>query len=87
MRRTSAVSAPRTLASASGCGTPATSCTGCRLTAARPTWRSARVLGAGAEREIYLTWPADKPLLPAAELCRGHVIETVGAGRIRPVSG
>jgi hypothetical protein len=34
-----------------------------------------------------LTWPADKPLLPAAELFRGHVIDTVSAGRIRPVGG
>ncbi len=41
----------------------------------------------GAVRDIYLTWPADKPLLPAAELFRAHVIATVSAGRIRPVSG
>lgn len=41
----------------------------------------------GAERDIYLTWPADRPLLPAAELFRRHVIDTVSAGRIRPVSG
>jgi LysR family transcriptional regulator, transcription activator of glutamate synthase operon len=45
------------------------------------------VLDDGAEREIYLTWPADKPLLPAAELFRQHVIDTVSTGRIRPVSG
>jgi LysR family transcriptional regulator, transcription activator of glutamate synthase operon len=45
------------------------------------------ILDEGAERDIYLTWPADKPLLPAAELFRRHVIDTVGAGRIRPVSG
>lgn len=45
------------------------------------------VLDDGAERDIYLTWPADKPLLPAAELFRRHVIDTVSAGRIRPVSG
>jgi DNA-binding transcriptional LysR family regulator len=45
------------------------------------------ILDAGAERDIYLTWPADKPLLPAAELFRRHVIDTVSAGRIRPVSG
>jgi LysR family transcriptional regulator, transcription activator of glutamate synthase operon len=44
------------------------------------------ILDAGAERDIYLTWPADKPLLPAAELFRKHVIETVSTGRIRPVS-
>jgi LysR family transcriptional activator of glutamate synthase operon len=41
----------------------------------------------GAERDIYLTWPADKALLPAADLFRAHVIATVSAGRIRPVSG
>ena len=40
----------------------------------------------GAERDIFLTWPADKPLLPAAELFRRHVIDTVSSGRIRPVS-
>ena len=45
------------------------------------------ILDHGAERDIYLTWPADKPLLPAAELFRQHVIDTVGTGRIRPVSG
>jgi LysR family transcriptional regulator, transcription activator of glutamate synthase operon len=45
------------------------------------------ILDKGAERDIYLTWPADKPLLPAAELFRRHVIDTVSAGRVRPVSG
>jgi DNA-binding transcriptional LysR family regulator len=45
------------------------------------------ILDDGADRDIYLTWPADKPLLPAADLFRRHVIDTVGAGRIRPVSG
>lgn len=40
----------------------------------------------GAERAIYLTWPADRLLLPAADLFRKHVIRTVGAGRIRPVA-
>jgi LysR family transcriptional activator of glutamate synthase operon len=44
------------------------------------------ILDPGAERHIYLTWPADKPLLPAAELFRQHVISTVGTGQIRPVS-
>ena len=44
------------------------------------------ILDEGAERDIYLTWPADKPLLPAAELFRRHVIDTVSAGRIRSVS-
>jgi len=45
------------------------------------------ILDDGAERDIYLTWSADKPLLPAAELFRRHVIDTVSAGHIRPVSG
>jgi DNA-binding transcriptional LysR family regulator len=45
------------------------------------------ILDAGAERGIYLTWPADKPLLPAPELFRRHVIDIVAAGRIRPVIG
>jgi DNA-binding transcriptional LysR family regulator len=45
------------------------------------------ILDDGADRDIYLTWPADKPLLPAPDLFRRHVIDTVGAGRIRPVSG
>ena len=45
------------------------------------------ILDPGAERDIYLTWPADKHLLPAAELFRRHVIDTVSTGQIRPVSG
>jgi LysR family transcriptional regulator, transcription activator of glutamate synthase operon len=45
------------------------------------------ILDDGAERDIYLTWSADKALLPAVDLFRRHVIDTVGAGRIRPVSG
>lgn len=44
------------------------------------------ILDDGAERHLYLTWPADRSLLPAAELFREHVIRTVSAGRIRPVS-
>ena len=44
------------------------------------------ILDEGADRDIYLTWPADKPLLPAPELFRRHVIDTVSAGRIRSVS-
>ncbi|HUN38013.1 MAG TPA: LysR family transcriptional regulator [Trebonia sp.] len=44
------------------------------------------ILDAGAERSIYLTWPADRALLPAAELFRAHVIDMVTAGHIRPVS-
>jgi len=44
------------------------------------------ILDPGAERSIYLTWPADRALLPAAELFRAHVIDMVTSGRIRPVS-
>jgi LysR family transcriptional regulator, transcription activator of glutamate synthase operon len=44
------------------------------------------LLDEGAERDIYLTWPADRSLLPAAELFRKHVVRTVSAGRIRRVS-
>jgi LysR family transcriptional activator of glutamate synthase operon len=45
------------------------------------------ILDDGADRDIFLTWPADKALLPAVDLFRRHVIDTVSAGRIRPVSG
>jgi LysR family transcriptional regulator, transcription activator of glutamate synthase operon len=45
----------------------------------------AEITDDGAERAIYLTWPAGRPLLPAAELFRKHVVRTVTAGRIRPV--
>lgn len=45
------------------------------------------ILDEGAERDIYLTWPAGRPLLPAAELFRRYVIRTVGAGQIRQVAG
>jgi LysR family transcriptional regulator, transcription activator of glutamate synthase operon len=45
------------------------------------------ILDEGAVREIYLTWAAGQPLLPAAELFRRHVIDTVSTGRIRPVNG
>jgi DNA-binding transcriptional LysR family regulator len=45
------------------------------------------ILDDGAERDIYLTWSADKALLPAPELFRRHVVDTVSTGRIRPVSG
>ena len=44
------------------------------------------ILDDGAERDIYLTWSADKALLPAPDLFRRHVIDTVSSGRIRPVS-
>ncbi len=48
--------------------------------------RYAGITDEGAQRAIYLTWPADRALLPAAELFRKHVVRTVSAQRIRPVS-
>jgi LysR family transcriptional regulator, transcription activator of glutamate synthase operon len=36
----------------------------------------------GAERVIYLSWPAGRPLLPAAELFREHIVSQVRAGRM-----
>jgi LysR family transcriptional activator of glutamate synthase operon len=38
----------------------------------------------GAERAIYLTWPADRPLLPAPDLFREHVITVSGDQSSRP---
>lgn len=59
--------------------------TGSPEAAAGPV-RYAEITDDGAERAIYLTWPADRPLLPAADLFRKHVLRTVIAGRIRSVS-
>jgi DNA-binding transcriptional LysR family regulator len=39
----------------------------------------------GAVREIWLTWPAERRLLPAAELFRRHVIRRAAAGRLPAV--
>ena len=39
----------------------------------------------GAVREIWLTWPAERRMLPAAELFRRHVLRRVSAGRIPAV--
>jgi LysR family transcriptional regulator, transcription activator of glutamate synthase operon len=36
----------------------------------------------GAERAIYLTWPTGRPLLPAAELFREHVVSRVSLGEV-----
>jgi LysR family transcriptional activator of glutamate synthase operon len=55
--------------------------------AARGPVLHAEIADSGAQRAIYLTWPADRPLLPAAELFRKHVVRMVNAGRIHPVSG
>jgi LysR family transcriptional regulator, transcription activator of glutamate synthase operon len=40
----------------------------------------------GAERAIYLTWPADRSLLPAAELFREHVVARISVGQVRAPS-
>jgi LysR family transcriptional regulator, transcription activator of glutamate synthase operon len=39
----------------------------------------------GTAREIWLTWPGQRRLLPAAELFRRHVIRRAAAGRLPPV--
>ena len=36
----------------------------------------------GALRGIYLTWSAERPLLPAAELFREHVVSRVTVGKV-----
>jgi LysR family transcriptional activator of glutamate synthase operon len=36
----------------------------------------------GAERAIYLTWSAERTLLPAAELFRAHVVSRVTVGKV-----
>jgi len=36
----------------------------------------------GAQRAIYLTWSAERELLPAAELFRAHVVSRVTAGKV-----
>lgn len=41
----------------------------------------------GAVRHIWLTWPAERRLLPAAELFRRHVLRRVAAGRLPAVVG
>jgi LysR family transcriptional regulator, transcription activator of glutamate synthase operon len=40
------------------------------------------ILDTGAAREICLRWPAERRLLPAAELFRQHVITRATAGRV-----
>jgi LysR family transcriptional regulator, transcription activator of glutamate synthase operon len=43
------------------------------------------VVDPGAVRQIWLTWPAERRLLPAAELFRRHVIRRAAAGRLPAV--
>lgn len=40
-----------------------------------------------AVRQIWLTWPAERRLLPAAELFRRHVLRRAAAGRLPAVVG
>ena len=44
--------------------------------------RYLEISDAGAMREIYLTWSAERPLLPAAELFREHVVSRVTVGKV-----
>ena len=54
--------------------------------AGRTAVRYLAILDDGAERDIYLTWSAERPLLPAAELFRRHVDRHGRPGRVRPVT-
>jgi LysR family transcriptional regulator, transcription activator of glutamate synthase operon len=45
------------------------------------------ILDQGAVREIFLTWSAERRLLPATDLFRRHVLRRVAAGRLPAVSG
>ena len=44
------------------------------------------ILDPGAAREIFLTWSAERRLLPATDLFRRHVIRRAAAGRLPAVS-
>ena len=44
--------------------------------------RYLEIADAGAMRDIYLTWSAERPLLPAAELFREHVVSRVTVGKV-----
>ncbi len=44
------------------------------------------ILGTPAVREICLSWPAERRLLPAAELFRQHVIQSAAAGKLPALS-
>jgi LysR family transcriptional regulator, transcription activator of glutamate synthase operon len=48
--------------------------------------RYPEILDTGAVREICLRWPAERRLLPAAELFRQHVITRTTAGRVPDLS-
>ncbi|MGH3176904.1 MAG: LysR substrate-binding domain-containing protein, partial [Streptosporangiaceae bacterium] len=44
------------------------------------------ILDEGAAREIFLTWSAERRLLPATDLFRRHVLSRAAAGRLPVVS-
>ena len=44
------------------------------------------IVDTGAVREICLRWPAERRLLPAAELFRQHIITSATAGRVPDLS-
>jgi LysR family transcriptional activator of glutamate synthase operon len=50
--------------------------------AAADSVRYLEIADRGAQRAIYLTWSAERPLLPAAELFRAHVISRVTVGKV-----
>ena len=45
------------------------------------------ILDQGAVREIFLTWSAERRLLPATDLFRRHVIRRAATGRLPAVAG
>jgi len=50
--------------------------------AAAGSVRYLEIADGGAQRAIYLTWSAERPLLPAAELFRTHVVSRVIVGKV-----
>jgi len=50
--------------------------------AAAGSVRYLEIADGGAQRAIYLTWSAERPLLPAAELFRAHVVSRVTVGKV-----
>jgi len=50
--------------------------------AAAGSVRYLEIADGGAQRAIYLTWSAERPLLPAAELFREHVVSRVTVGKV-----
>ena len=44
------------------------------------------ILDEGAAREIFLTWSAERRLLPATDLFRRHVLSRAASGRLPAVT-